>query len=111
MPMYTFYLRKLLGGSTSLAALELSHDGESFTTAGSLLDEHLSCDHVDVWAGERAVFARHRMQPIIRPVDEDADSEPRRPPGGISASRPDSGTPALGTEHRHSPFRNSGNQM
>jgi hypothetical protein len=70
MPMYTFYLRKLLGGSTGLAAFQLLHDGASFAKAGELLDEHYGCDHVDIWAGDRAVLARHREQPIIRPVDE-----------------------------------------
>lgn len=108
MPMYTFYLRKLLGGSTGFAALELIDDGESFTTAGDLLDEHLSCDHVDVWAGERAVFARHRMQPILRPVEE---GRAEHPPTGVSAARPGSGEPAFGMEHRHSPLRDGGNQM
>jgi len=72
MPMYTFHLRKLDDAPLGLEAFELDYDGETFTKAGQLLDEHLNCDHVEVWDGERAVLARHREQPIIRPVEEPA---------------------------------------
>jgi hypothetical protein len=68
MPMYTFYLRSFRGGSPGLRALELSSDAESLAAAAKLLDEHLSCDHVDIWTGDRAVLARYREQPIIRAV-------------------------------------------
>jgi hypothetical protein len=69
MPMYTFYLRTYLGGSTGLAAAELGSDAESLARAGRLLDEHRSCDHIDIWSGDRAVLARYRDQPLVRPVE------------------------------------------
>ena len=72
MPMYTFYLRTAFGGSTGLQAFELRSDADSLARAGWLLDEHVSCDHVDVWSGDRAVLARHRDQPIVRPIDKAA---------------------------------------
>jgi hypothetical protein len=68
--MYTFHLRRLQGGPTGLEAHQLQNDGESFAKAGAILDEHLSCDHVDVWAGDRPVLSRHRLQPVIQPIGE-----------------------------------------
>ena len=68
MPMYTFQLRKPDGVPLGLEACELDYDGETFSKAGELLDQHLSCDHVEIWDGDRAVVARHREQPIIRRV-------------------------------------------
>ena len=70
MPMYTFHLRTLGEAPVGFEAIELAHDAASFAKAGDLLDEHLSCDHVEVWDGDRPVVARHREQPIIRPVEE-----------------------------------------
>lgn len=72
MALYTFRLCKPNGFSASFEAYELSGDGESLARAAELLDEHLNCDHIEVWAGERPVLARHRFQPVIRPVDEPA---------------------------------------
>jgi hypothetical protein len=46
----------------------MNSDGETFSKAGELLDQHSSCDHVAVWDGDRAVVARQREQPIIRRV-------------------------------------------
>lgn len=68
MPMYTFYLRRPDSGPTGLDACEFDHDGETFARAGQLLQAHPSCDHVEVWEGERPVVSRHRRQPMIRPV-------------------------------------------
>ena len=70
MPMYTFHLRRSDETPTVLKALDLAHDAAAFSKAGELLDEHQSCDHVEVWDGDRAVVSRHRWQPIIRPVVE-----------------------------------------
>jgi hypothetical protein len=70
MPMYTFHLRRIDEAPVALEIVDLPHDAATFAKAGELLDEHQSCNHVEVWAGERAVVARHRDQPIIRPVEE-----------------------------------------
>ncbi len=70
MPMYTFHLFNSSGAALVFDAIELPHDGSTFARAGDLLAEHLSCDHVEVWDGERAVVARYREQPIIRPVPQ-----------------------------------------
>ena len=70
MPMYTFYLRAEDDAPRGLDAVELAHDAASFARAGELLDHHLTCAYVEIWAGDRAVLARHREQPIIRPVAE-----------------------------------------
>jgi hypothetical protein len=68
MPTYTFLLFRHDGGATSLDAVTLDGDGATFVRAGHLLAEHASCDYVEVWDEDRAVVARHREQPIIRPV-------------------------------------------
>ena len=69
MPMYTFHLRRCNSGPVALEIVDLTDDAATFAKAGQLLDEHQSCDHVEVWADERPVAARHRDQPIIRPVE------------------------------------------
>ncbi|HEY3948561.1 hypothetical protein [Phenylobacterium sp.] len=68
MSMYTFHLCNQDGGSPSFEAFELPDDGATFIKAGNLLDQHLSCDHVEVWQDARAVLALHREQPVIRPI-------------------------------------------
>lgn len=75
MPVYTFHLFSPTGVAMTLDLAELPHDGATFARCGDLLIEHLSCDYVEVWEGERAVVARHRHQPIIRPLEA---SEQRR---------------------------------
>jgi hypothetical protein len=72
--LYTFHLYGIEGAPLSLEAADLDGDGDTFTRAGRLLEEHLSCDHIEVWDGERAVLALHRFQPVIRPVREVAAS-------------------------------------
>ena len=68
MAAYTFQMRTLDGRPIGLTLRELANDGETFAEAGRMLDEHITCDHVEVWDGDRAVVARYREQPIIRPV-------------------------------------------
>jgi hypothetical protein len=70
MPIYIFHLCRRSGVSFTFETRVLANDSESFTCAGLLLDEHLSCDHVDVFEGDRPVVARHRLQPVIRPIDD-----------------------------------------
>ena len=82
MPMYTFYLRTEDGAPRGLDAIELAHDAASFARAGELLDHHLTCDYVEVWTGDRPVLARHREQPIIRPIAEAEVVHNARPGGG-----------------------------
>lgn len=69
MPLYTFHLYGADDHAISLDADELPDDAATFARAGKLIDEHQTCDHVEVWAGERAVLARHRFQPVIRPIE------------------------------------------
>jgi hypothetical protein len=68
MPTYTFLLFRSDDAAVSLDAVPLGHDQATFARASKLLDDHPSCDYVEVWDGDRAVVARHREQPIIRPV-------------------------------------------
>jgi hypothetical protein len=69
MAAYTFRMRRLDGRPISLTLREFANDGETFAEAGRMLNEHITCDHVEVWDGDRAVVARYREQPIIRPVE------------------------------------------
>jgi hypothetical protein len=68
MHLYTFHLFSSAQASTTFDATSHADDGAAFEHAGRLLDRHPSCNHVEVWRGERSVIARHRVQPIIRPV-------------------------------------------
>jgi hypothetical protein len=68
MSVYTFYLRSPGGASQSFEAYELATDGEALRQADAVLARHLSADCVEVWAEDRAVAARHREQPVIRPI-------------------------------------------
>jgi hypothetical protein len=68
MPTYTFLLFRSDGSADTLDAVDFDYDGATFLRAGQLLTAHRSCDYVEVWDGDRAVLARHREQPIIRPV-------------------------------------------
>ncbi|HEY3951662.1 hypothetical protein [Phenylobacterium sp.] len=70
MALYTFHFCDERGLSASFEAYDLPHDAGAFAKAGELLGEHMSCDHVDVRQGERPIVARHRDQPIIRPINE-----------------------------------------
>lgn len=72
MPMYTFHLCGPDGRSPSFEAFELPSGHDIFLSAERLLGEHESCDHVEVWQGERAVLALHRDQPVFRPICGDA---------------------------------------
>lgn len=74
MPTYTFLLFRSDGSADTFDAVALDDDGATFVTAGHLLDDHLSCDYVEVWEADRAVVARHRDQPIIRPVRASASA-------------------------------------
>ena len=72
MPMYIFHLCNRDGVSPAFESFELENDAATFAKAGDLLAEHRSCDHVEIFEGDRPVVARHRDQPIIRPVAEGA---------------------------------------
>ena len=72
MPMYTFNLCDACGIAAAFEAIELDDDGQAFAKAGDLLEEHRTCDHVEVWREDHGVVARYRQQPVIRPVDEPA---------------------------------------
>ena len=72
MPLYTLHMYRMDGTGISFDTVELPYDAATFTRAGALMEEHLSCDYVEVWDGERPVLARHREQPIIRPIPANA---------------------------------------
>lgn len=72
MAMYTFHICRADGGSPSFEAFDLPGDREVFTRAEAMLDQHPTCDHVEVWQDERAVLALHRDQPVFRPIRERA---------------------------------------
>lgn len=68
MTLYTFNLCRPDGVSASFEAHDLPKDSDTFARAGELLDQHLSCDYVEIWDGERPVLSRHRFQPVLQPV-------------------------------------------
>ena len=76
MPLYTFHLYKAGGIAGAFHFCTLTNDGDTFAEAGRLLEEHLTCDLVEVWDGDRAVLARHRFQPVLRSVVEQAAASP-----------------------------------
>lgn len=88
MPMYTFHLRRFDETPVALEIVDLPHDAATLAKAGELLDEHPSCDHVEVWLDEHAVVARYREQPVIRPVEEVALASRRVDQGASSPSPP-----------------------
>ena len=63
MPMYTFYLCNLGGGSNSFESFDLGSDADAPERALKMLADHPSCTYVAVWNDERAVFERHREMP------------------------------------------------
>ena len=68
MALYMFHLCNLRGEAPSFEAHDLAQDSQTYPKAGQLLREHPSCDHVEVWQGERPVLARHREEPSLRPI-------------------------------------------
>jgi hypothetical protein len=76
MAIYRFHLCRPDGIATSFEVCELADDKQLLGKAGQLLEEHMSCDYVEVWRGERPVLARYRFQPVIRPVALLEDHQP-----------------------------------
>lgn len=69
MPFYTFHLFGASGTPVTLDAEAFPDDGAAFEYAERMLDRDGLGHHVDIWCGERSVAARHRDQPILRPVE------------------------------------------
>jgi hypothetical protein len=77
MPIYTFYLCNLDGGSNSFEAFELGGDKSAPDRALKLLGEHPSCAYVAVWEGDRPILERHRTAAFSRPqVHSGASASP-----------------------------------
>lgn len=55
MPLYTFHCRRLDGAPVSFHACDLVDDLAARAHAARLLIEHLSCDLVETYDGERLV--------------------------------------------------------
>jgi hypothetical protein len=68
MPLYTFNLCRPDGVATTFEARELPRVRDVFAVTDELLNQHLSCDYVEVWDGDRPLLERHRFQPVLRPV-------------------------------------------
>jgi hypothetical protein len=68
MPLYSFYVRTPKGVSISLETHDAPTDGEAFQKASEVLRDHYAADHIEIWDEDRAVAARYREQPVIRPV-------------------------------------------
>ena len=62
MQLYTFYPCDCNGAASTFVAFELADDNEAQVRALHVLDQHPSCEHVVVWAGERKVLTRDREQ-------------------------------------------------
>jgi hypothetical protein len=58
--LYTFYLCKIDGSSSSFEMWEAASDKEARPVAQRMLAEHLSCDYVAVWADQRPVCVQPR---------------------------------------------------
>lgn len=55
MSLYTFHCRRLDGAPVSFHACDLADDLTALAHAAQLLAEHLSCDLVETYDGERLV--------------------------------------------------------
>lgn len=53
MPLYTFHCRRFDGAPVSFHACDLADDLAAHGHAARLLAEHLSCDLVETYDGER----------------------------------------------------------
>jgi hypothetical protein len=69
MAVYTFYLCRGDGASTSFEAFELGGDEQAPGRALKLLAEHPSCAYVAVWEGDRPLLERHRPSPVGQCLD------------------------------------------
>lgn len=68
MPLYTFYHCKPDGSAGSFETAQLPDDVSAGVRARAILDEHLSCAYVTVWAGEEKLEERHRSTlPLAEP--------------------------------------------
>jgi hypothetical protein len=65
MALYTFYPCTISGTASTFDALELADDAEAIRHTGAILDEHMSADFVVVWCGDRRVFTRQRVHPVL----------------------------------------------
>jgi hypothetical protein len=68
MALYTLYPFKADGTSETFACFDLADDEEACIRALDLLDRHLSATQVVIWAGERKVATRRRVDPALRLV-------------------------------------------
>ena len=71
MPLYTFYFCVADRGAPSFESHELPNDSSTFATAEKLLEEHGSCDRVEVWNDDRPILTVHRKTPHFRVVARD----------------------------------------
>jgi hypothetical protein len=72
MPMYTFYLCHLGGGSNSFESFNLGADADAPERALKMLADHPSCTYVEVWNGDRPVMVRRRDRSPFRASTEPA---------------------------------------
>lgn len=65
MQLYTFYPCKEDGASETFVVFDLADDAAALVHALHVLDQHKTCSHVVVWAGERKVLTRNRVHPDL----------------------------------------------
>ena len=63
MPLYTLYPCRENGGSETFHTVDLADDEAAQQHAACVLQQHLSCDHIAVWCGDRLVARSQRAQP------------------------------------------------
>lgn len=77
MPLYTFYPCHEDGGADTFQTFDLPNDDAAYERAVTVLQDHISCEYVAVWCGERMLGnTRKRAQ------CDGSTSLPSEPPPG-----------------------------
>jgi hypothetical protein len=66
MPVYLFHLCRRDGSSPAFEAFEIASEADVLARAKRMLDQHASCDHVDVWQEDDFIMRLDRETSIAR---------------------------------------------
>lgn len=68
MVLYVFHICRADGSSPTFEAFDLDSEEAVIRRANSLLQQHLSCDHVDAWRDDEFILRLDRKaQPAAPP--------------------------------------------
>ena len=72
--LYTFYLCRRDGASTSFETFELGGDQDAAARALKMLADHPSCAYVTVWQDDRPLMEKHRTLAVGRRMDRSSSA-------------------------------------